>query len=144
MSNSGNPNLIFQIDEVNNLLRKIHNRNNKKLGLTVSERRVLVAIDLNPAQAQSAIALFLDMEPQNLLRLIDSLEKGEYLERRPSQTDRRVKTLHLLPAGKEMVDNIYNIADKFRDDYLQGVCQESLAATASTLKVIKENLLATY
>lgn len=141
MNNSNTASIEFQIAQVSNLWRKVQNRNNKKLGLTVSERRVLIAIDQNPAQAQSAIALYLDMEPQNLLRLIDSLEKGEYLERQASSKDRRVKTLHLLPAGKKMVDDIYNIADRFRGDFLEGIPQETLSATTTALKSIEENLL---
>ena len=141
MNNCNTASIEFQIAQVSNLWRKVQNRNNKKLGLTVSERRVLIAIDLNPAQAQSAIALFLDMEPQNLLRLIDSLEKGEYLERRASNQDRRVKTLHLLPAGKKMVSDIYSIADRFRGDFLDGIPPEKLTATTSALKTIEENLL---
>lgn len=131
----------FQIAQVANLWRKIYSRNNRKLGLSVSERRVLVAIDLHPAQPQSAIALFLDMEPQNLLRLIDRLEKDDYIERRPDKKDRRVKTLHLLTKGKKMTKEIYRVHEKFRNEFIEGLTKEQLNTTEKTLKQIEQNLL---
>lgn len=142
MSTAAKPVKIeFQISQVANLWRKVHNRNSKQLGMSVSERRVLVAVNLHPGQAQSTIALYLDMEPQNLLRIIDKLEQGGYLERRASNNDRRIKTLHLLEKGEDVINKIYEINDEFRTHLLDGIPAEKITITKDTLDLLEKNLL---
>jgi DNA-binding MarR family transcriptional regulator len=142
MSESESENKIeFTISIVTNLWRRLYNRNARQFELSVSERRVLVAVDLMPNVSQSTIALYLDMEPQNLLRVIDRLEAGDYLERRSTPDDRRVKTLHLLAAGKKIIKDIYKFGNKFREVAFRDIPTDKLKQMELTLKNIEENLL---
>jgi DNA-binding MarR family transcriptional regulator len=50
------------------------------------------------------IALFMGMSKQAASKLVDAMEAGQYLVRRESPDDARVKRLHVAPRGKKLLE----------------------------------------
>lgn len=82
------------------------------LSLTPKQFTVLELVGRNPGVVQIDIAELLSMDKATTMALVDRLEARNFLERRPSITDRRRKELFLTKEG-------------------QGVLQEARALIAS-------------
>ncbi len=59
----------------------------------------LVALGDGPSQQE--IGASMELDPSGLISTIDELEKRGWLERRPSEQDRRRNALHLTKAGEK-------------------------------------------
>jgi MarR family transcriptional regulator for hemolysin len=72
-------------------------------GLTQSSGIALAYIAENQGVSQTELARLLAVETPSLVPVLDQLEKQGLIERRPSQQDRRLKALYLLPAATDLV-----------------------------------------
>lgn len=121
--------------------RRTINRKVKALDITDTQRRVLGAIELHPAATQIQIASDIDIEPQNLMRALDSLEKRQWIIKKTSDDDRRIKCLFLTPAGKRITSQIKKIRDEARPKILEGLTEKQLQLATSILQLIRKNLM---
>lgn len=64
---------------------------------------VLTIVNANPGINQLAVADALAIERAGLGRLVERLEKRNFLKRIPSTVDRRSYLLHLTPEGRKML-----------------------------------------
>jgi DNA-binding MarR family transcriptional regulator len=83
------------INELNEILRAFE--------LRVMDFAILSVVDSNPGLYQNGITQLLGAEPPAVVLSLDRLEEAEYLIRRASQKDRRLRTLHLTRAGKKLL-----------------------------------------
>lgn len=69
--------------------------------------RVLSILKMRPEMNQRELSYLLDMRQQSLSELLARLEQKGFVERRPSETDRRAITITLTDAGRKAApDNI--------------------------------------
>lgn len=73
-----------------------------EFGLTVSQAKVLMAIEPEEAVAMGMLAAQLDYDASNLTGLVDRLEARGVLERRPDPDDRRVRNLVITEKGRRL------------------------------------------
>lgn len=66
--------------------------------------QVLVAVTTEQPSSQLALAHRLGIDKTQLIYVIDALESGGFVERRPDPTDRRVRQVHATPAGQALLD----------------------------------------
>jgi DNA-binding MarR family transcriptional regulator len=83
------------------------------LGLEPGEFALLRAVDASGGEAQNALAERLHISPSWMVAIVDELERRELLERRPHARDRRVRNLHLTPAGKKLLRQAERKAQQF-------------------------------
>jgi len=81
------------------------------------------------------------IEGPTLVRLLDNLERGGLLERRPSPTDRRANTLHLTAKARPLLKTINRIADEVRAEMCDGIDEQALAAARAVLDQVANNAL---
>lgn len=67
---------------------------------TRGQGRVLAMLKIQPEIATKDLSYLLGIRQQSLNELLNKLEKSGYVERRPSDTDRRVMIVHLTEKGK--------------------------------------------
>lgn len=67
---------------------------------TRGQGRVLAMLKIQPEIATKDLSYLLGIRQQSLNELLNKLEKSGYVERRPSQSDRRVMVVHLTEKGK--------------------------------------------
>jgi len=73
--------------------------------------RVLSILKMQPEIAQKQLGYLLGMRNQSLGELLTKLEKNGYIERYPSNEDRRAMMVKLTPAGTEAADEITETHD---------------------------------
>src|SRR3546814_3360775 len=95
MADDPNRSLGFLLNDVARLMRKAFERRSHDLGLSRAQYSVLAHLCRNQGLKQAALADLMEIEPITLVRLIDRLERGGWVERRPDPADRRVRQLYL-------------------------------------------------
>src|SRR5262245_18056926 len=73
------------------------------LELDPREFAVLRGVGFADGQSQQAVAAQLQIPPSRMVAIVDELEARGLLERQPRPGDRRVRTLHLTAAGRELL-----------------------------------------
>src|SRR5439155_25821467 len=68
-------------------------------GLTPLQSRALRLLDVDNPVPMNELATLLRCDPSYVTGIVDRLEELGWVERRPSASDRRVKTLALTPLG---------------------------------------------
>lgn len=132
--------LEYLIANVTLLWRRLLNNSAKHLNITGTERRVLLTVSCHAGATQKCIADLLELEPQNLMRALDKLEKADLIERNTSDTDRRVKCVCLTSQGKEMVKQIKAIAKQIRLIIFDEVKEKDLNSFIQVLETLNTNL----
>jgi DNA-binding MarR family transcriptional regulator len=136
-------NLGFLLHDVARLMRKRFEQNARDLGLTRSQGQVLVHLADNEGIHQGALAEKLDVEPITLTRILDRLEEAGLIERLLYRQDRRVRLLRLTQAAHPLIDDIFAIGARTRDEAMAGVTDEDRDRLFDILSRMKVNLVGT-
>lgn len=112
----------------------------RPLGYSRSLWMVLLHVSKQEAINQCELADRLGIEAPTLVRLLDRMESEGLLSRRPSETDRRMKHLHLSPAGRKEVERIRAVAIEIRREALAGLDQAEVTIALDILKKIRGKL----
>lgn len=112
----------------------------RPLGYSRSRWMVLLKISNHDAISHRELAEELGIEAPTLVRLVDRMEADGLLNRRASETDRRVKHLHLSPAGRKEVERIRACAADLRREALAGVDKADIGAALNVIQKIRTTL----
>lgn len=69
----------------------------------------LALIEANPGLSQQELSGTVGLDKSITVQIVDELEKRGWARRERSTTDRRRHALTLLPAGKDFLDELFNI-----------------------------------
>ena len=72
-----------------------------RLGLGSGQPKILGYLSRNGASGQRQLASYYDVDPAAICRMLDSLQKGGFVTRRPDEADKRRDLIELTPAGRE-------------------------------------------
>lgn len=72
-----------------------------KLGLGSGQPKILGYLSRNGASGQRELAAYYDVDPAAICRMLDSLQKGGFVTRRPDEADKRRDLIELTPAGRD-------------------------------------------
>ncbi|MFA5121630.1 MarR family winged helix-turn-helix transcriptional regulator [Zavarzinia sp.] len=112
-------------------------------GLSEATWRPLIHIyTLGEGLHQNHLAASLGIEGPSLVRLLDNLETAGLIERRADAADRRAKTLHLTPAGRELAELIKDEAYGLHRRLLAGVSAEEIEHCLRVFAKVQENVAA--
>ncbi|MBD3649677.1 MAG: MarR family transcriptional regulator [Pseudomonadales bacterium] len=103
-----------------NRIRFVLDDHFRPMGLTDATWRTLFYLEQagNGVQ-QKALATIMGIEGPTLVRLLDNLEGRNLIERRPSQQDRRAKSVHLTENAIRLLDSLRQSTTVIRDELLQ-------------------------
>lgn len=124
------------------LVRRHFDRRATRLGLTRVQWRALKMISRAEGLSQTELAEQLDVEPIQIGRVVDRLQKSGFVERRADPNDRRRWRLFLTAKANAVVDEMNLIAEGLVDDALLGVEQADLDALDRVLTRLRANLAA--
>jgi DNA-binding MarR family transcriptional regulator len=82
---------------------------------------VLWALSAADGQSQQGLSTALHIPASRVVALVDDLESRGLLERRAHPTDRRIRPLHLTPAGRQMVELLTRAADEHEQRMFAGL-----------------------
>lgn len=131
----------YLIHDVSRLRRTLFDRWLAPSGITRSQWWVLAFLARRDGMPQTELADELDVGKVALGALIDRLEAGGFVERRPTPGDRRVKLVLLTPQGRALLDTLRSNSREFNRRILAGISAEDVRVAIATLGQIKGNLV---
>ena len=88
---------------------------------------------------QRELAGLMAIENPTLVRLLDSLEEQNLIERRPCPRDRRARRLHLTENGRSFMNELTARADQLREEMLEGISDKDIEMALGVFQRILEN-----
>ncbi len=112
----------------------------RPLGFSHSRWLLLLHLSRNDGCTHRELAQHMGIEAATLVRLVDHMERKGLLKRCGSETDRRVKHLHLSDAGMAVVGNIRSYAADLRKEMLAGLSPSEIKCALAVLNNIRGKL----
>lgn len=134
-------NIGFLLKDVSRLWVRHFEQRATQLNMTLTQCKVLVYLSRNEGTTQARLAELSDTDPMTLVRVLDRMQKDEWLERRPDPNDRRAYRLFLKPAADPVLAEIVRIGDKARAEAMAGLSADERAQLLALLERIRGNLL---
>lgn len=111
-------------------------RNMAVYGLKPVEFSVLSLIAHNPGITSRQLCSTLNIQPPNLVGMINQLQRREVITRRPHPHDGRAMGLHLTPAGRKLVKQAELTASELEDAATSRLSQAERKTLMQLLKKI--------
>lgn len=98
-----NKHLVWEIIRIGRGHRKLIEREITKLGIHPSQHHLLMYLAKNGESTQCSIAQAMEISAATVAVSLKKLEKGKYIEKKPSSEDNRVNYITLTTKGEEVV-----------------------------------------
>ncbi|MCG8520377.1 MULTISPECIES: MarR family transcriptional regulator [Marinobacter] len=130
----------FAVARVTRRWRKLLDERLKDLGVTQARWTTMVYLQKGgEGLTQRELAGLMAIENPTLVRLLDSLEEQNLIERRPCQHDRRARRLFLTEDGERFMDDLNERAVELRDQMLEGVTDDEVECALKVFQKIMVN-----
>ena len=117
--------------------RKLANERVKTIGQTMARWETLFLVAFSGQElTQSELARLISVEGPTMVRMLDVLARDGLIERRQSETDRRVTINRITPAGLAVIAQIMGITNVLRRDLLCEIAPERLEICIDVLEQI--------
>jgi DNA-binding MarR family transcriptional regulator len=133
-------NEMLLVHEIARHLRFHFDRRVKHLGLTRSQWRILSVVRRYPGIRQNQIASFLEIEPINVVRALNRMEKNGWIKRKTDPNDKRANQVILTKKVNNIVAEIKRISIATRKDALANFTDKDHKKFISYLERIKSNI----
>ena len=111
-------------------------------GMILGRCAVLIQLAQHERPNQAALAQILDIRPITLVRLLDRLEAGGFVERIPDPDDRRAHVLALTAKALPLIESIHEVNIKTCDDLHLGLSETEATQLRVLLSRIRSELTA--
>ena len=128
------------VSDVARLFRNRFDQRAKDLGLRPTQYYLLGKLSRNEGINQVGLADLLEVEPITLARLVDRMEAGGWIERRPDPADRRARRLYLTPKSRPVLERMRAIASGVYEEAMDGLAEPAREALIEALIVARKNL----
>jgi len=114
-----------------------------KSGIEITKEQfiVLVKLDQQDGLNQKDLAYITERNKGSLARLINTMEKKNYVARIPSEVDKRVNCIHLTRHGKEVFEKLKPIVWNCINTMQKGVTEEEIQTAINIIKKLQQNIL---
>lgn len=131
----------FSMPVIQRAYRAAADRAVAPIGVSQALAWPLVLIErLGDGVRQGVLAERLGIEAPSLVRSLDQLVDGGFIERREDPLDRRARTLHVTPAGAQACARIETMLQSLRAELYEGVPDEDIAACLRVFGVLEQRL----
>jgi DNA-binding MarR family transcriptional regulator len=131
----------FLIADVARLMRSCFDRRVRRIGLTRAQWLVLSRLHRHPGLSQSELAEMLEVERATAGRMIDRMERRNWLVRRPDPADRRINRLYLTAEAEAVQAEMGRIAEQLLDDAMASLEEGEREALTDMMERVKAQLL---
>jgi DNA-binding MarR family transcriptional regulator len=112
------------------------------LSLTLPQCRVLVHLEQSPGLSQARLAKLANIDAMAMVRLLDHMETEGLVERLADPEDRRARRVVLTSRAQPVLDEIWRLSARTRDETFAGVAQDQRVLFETLLQRIHANLCA--
>lgn len=128
----------FQLKKTKGIMEREFNKYLKPHGVSVDQGTIMKYIYDCPGCSQTLLADDLYKDKTTITRMIDTLVKKEFVERKPDENDRRSICLHLTKEGKEGVEALDPLFGQHIQKLEELISKEDEEVTIRVLKTIEE------
>ncbi|MGE5151147.1 MAG: MarR family winged helix-turn-helix transcriptional regulator [Rhodospirillaceae bacterium] len=122
-------------------LRQAVDAEMRLIGLTEATWRPLIYLrSLGDGVRQKELATAMSIEGPSLVRLLDSLERRGFIERREDENDRRARGIHLTRAGRELAVRAARIGNGLQKRLMESVPAADLEVCERVLETLEREL----
>jgi MarR family transcriptional regulator, transcriptional regulator for hemolysin len=134
--------LGFLLDDVAYLYARRFEEHVRGLSLTLHQCKALAVLANCEGINQSRLAETSDILSNNLVRILDRLEAGGWVERNPDPHDGRAYLLTTTQSAKPVVQDIWRAVSKANAEALKDVAIRDLSVLVELLARVHANLVA--
>jgi DNA-binding MarR family transcriptional regulator len=109
------------------------------VGIDPREFLLMRFVAADEGQSQQALAERVDIPASRMVALVDRLEEGGLVERRPDPEDRRVRGLHLTRKGRGVLERAGKIAIDYETRLCAGINREEREQLIDLLQKLQVN-----
>ena len=122
-------------------LRQAVDAEMRLIGLTEATWRPLIYLrSLGDGVRQKELATAMSIEGPSLVRLLDSLERRGFIERREDENDRRARGIHLTRAGRDLAVRAARIGNGLQKRLMESVPAADLEICERVLETLEREL----
>ena len=122
-------------------LRQAVDAEMRLIGLTEATWRPLIYLrSLADGVRQKELATAMSIEGPSLVRLLDSLERRGFIERREDENDRRARGIHLTRAGRDLAVRAARIGNSLQKRLLDSVPANDLEICERVLETLEREI----
>ena len=121
------------------LERAAEYRIKNELGLTSSQWKVILALKFFNGISQKELAGKIYVDGSTLVPVIDKMENGGLVERKPDPNDRRNNLIFLTKKSESIIDSIIEILLQLRKEFYKGISQKEQDKVQTILRKITDN-----
>jgi MarR family transcriptional regulator for hemolysin len=119
-------------------LRQAVDAEMRLIGLTEATWRPLIYLrSLGDGVRQKELATAMSIEGPSLVRLLDSLERRGFIERREDESDRRARGIHLTRAGRDLAVRAARIGNGLQKHLMESVPAADLEICERVLETLE-------
>ena len=110
--------------------------------LTVEQFHLLKNTSRDDGYSQNQLCEFVGKKPANITRILDRLEKKQWIERREHPSDRRSSLVFLTQQGEMMTQKVSKHFEAYSSRFIQGITGSEEQVFREVLKKIDSNISA--
>lgn len=129
--------LSFLMHDVSRMRRSAYDQYMKPLGITRAQWWVLAHLSRHDGMMQTQLADVLEVGKASLGDVIESLEAGGWVDRRPDPMDKRAKRVYLTRSAQTVIKRMTALEIEFNDRIFAELPQAERAALFGSLLKIK-------
>lgn len=129
--------LGFLIHDVSRMRRSAYDQFMKPLGITRAQWWVLAHLSRHDGMMQTQLADVLEVGKASLGDVIESLEGGGWVQRRPDPADKRAKRVYLTKPAQTLIKRMTVMENEFNGQILSDLSNEEMTDLVRVLIKIK-------
>ena len=110
------------------------------LDLTRAQCRALVYLAHHGEISQASLADILEVAPISAGRLLDRMEEGGWIERRPNPDDRRERLVQMTGKARKALDQARRVGDEIAGEAMRGFTPQEQEQLITLLQRVRANL----
>ena len=134
--------IAFYVNILNSRIKKCFFDRLQENGINITPEQYLVMDILWDKQSlsQQNIADVIQKDKNSVTKIIDSLEKKNFVSRVVDKKDRRINRIELTKEGEALEKNTTEVAIKFMNDTIAGIDNQDLNTFVDVMRKLKGNL----
>ncbi len=132
--------LSFLIHDVSRMRRSAYDHYMKPLGITRAQWWVLAHLSRHDGMMQTQLADVLEVGKASLGDVIESLESGGWVSRRPDPTDKRAKRVYLSKSSQGLIKRMTQLEVEFNEKVLADLPPDEQATLFKLLLKVKQSI----
>ena len=132
--------LGFLIHDVSRMRRSAYDQFMKPLGITRAQWWVLAHLSRHDGMMQTQLADVLEVGKASLGDVIESLEGGGWVQRRPDPADKRAKRVYLTKPAQTLIKRMTIMENDFNSQLLSDLSDEEMTDLIRVLVKIKHSI----